>query len=92
MIANLLILFEVPALGLQLFIDGILIGAVFALAAYGMALVWGVTNIVNVCQGEFVMLGGLITVLCVEQGVRRCLPCRSRRSPSMGSAGSYSGP
>ena len=69
MIPNLLILFEAPALGLQLVIDGILIGAVFALAAYGMALVWGVTNIVNVCQGEFVMLGGLVTVLCVEQGV-----------------------
>ena len=69
MIANLLILFEAPALGLQLLIDGILIGAVFALAAYGMALVWGVTNIVNVCQGEFVMLGGLVTVLCAEQGV-----------------------
>jgi branched-chain amino acid transport system permease protein len=49
MIGNLLILFEAPALGLQLLIDGILIGAVFALAAYGMALVWGITNIVNVC-------------------------------------------
>jgi branched-chain amino acid transport system permease protein len=69
MIANLLILFEAPKLGLQLLLDGILIGAVFALAAYGMALVWGVTNIVNVCQGEFVMLGGLVTVLCIEQGV-----------------------
>src|SRR3972149_9630522 len=69
MIANLLILFEAPALGLQLLIDGILIGAVFALAAYGMALVWGVTNIVNVCQGEFVMLGGFVAVLCVEQGM-----------------------
>ncbi|MGZ8401359.1 MAG: branched-chain amino acid ABC transporter permease [Methyloceanibacter sp.] len=69
MIGNLLILFEAPALGLQLLIDGILIGAVFALAAYGMALVWGVTNIINVAQGEFVMLGGFITVLCAEQGV-----------------------
>lgn len=69
MIANILILFEAPALGLQLLIDGILIGAVFALVAYGMALVWGVTNIVNVCQGEFVMLGGFVAVLCVEQGL-----------------------
>lgn len=69
MIANLQILFEAPALALQLLIDGILIGAVFALAAYGMALVWGVTNIVNVCQGEFVMLGGLIAVLCADQGI-----------------------
>ena len=40
MIGNLLILFEAPALALQLVIDGILVGAVFALAAYGMALVW----------------------------------------------------
>ncbi|MGB6427709.1 MAG: branched-chain amino acid ABC transporter permease [Methyloceanibacter sp.] len=69
MIGNLLILYQAPALGLQLAIDGILIGAVFALAAYGMALVWGVTNIINVSQGEFVMLGGFVTVLCVEQGL-----------------------
>jgi len=69
MVGNLLILYEAPALGLQLLIDGILIGAVFALAAYGMALVWGVTNIVNVCQGEFVMLGGFIAVLSIEAGM-----------------------
>jgi branched-chain amino acid transport system permease protein len=69
MIGNLLILYEAPALGLQLAIDGILIGAVFALAAYGMALVWGVTNIINVAQGEFVMLGGFIAVIGAEQGV-----------------------
>jgi len=69
MTSNLLILYEAPALGLQLAIDGLLIGAVFALAAYGMALVWGVTNIINVAQGEFVMLGGLIAVLAAEQGV-----------------------
>jgi branched-chain amino acid transport system permease protein len=35
---------------------------VFALAAYGLALVWGVMNIINVCQGEFVMLGGYVTL------------------------------
>jgi branched-chain amino acid transport system permease protein len=69
MVANLLILLQAPEIGLQLAIDGILVGAVFALAAYGMALVWGVTNIVNVCQGEFVMLGGFIAVACAGQGV-----------------------
>jgi branched-chain amino acid transport system permease protein len=68
-IGNLLILVEAPALALQLVIDGILIGAVFALAAYGMALVWGVTNIINVSQGEFVMLGGLIAVLAADKGL-----------------------
>jgi hypothetical protein len=39
---NLLILYAAPIFSLQLLIDGLLIGAVFALAAYGMALVWGV--------------------------------------------------
>lgn len=52
------LLVDTPVLALQLVIDGVLIGAIFALAAYGMALVWGVMNIINVCQGEFVILGG----------------------------------
>jgi branched-chain amino acid transport system permease protein len=59
---NLALLFQAPSLNLQLLIDGVLIGAVFALAAYGLALVWGVMNIINVCQGEFVMLGGYVTL------------------------------
>lgn len=54
------ILFHTPLTNLQLIVDGILIGAIFALAAYGMALVWGVMNIINLAQGEFVMLGGYV--------------------------------
>jgi branched-chain amino acid transport system permease protein len=66
MLDNLSILVQAPALNLQLLIDRVLIGAVFALAAYGMALVWGVTNIINLAQGEFVMLGGFIAVACAD--------------------------
>ena len=58
--ANLQILFDAPIFTVQLLIDGILIGAIFALAAYGMALVWGVMKIINFAQGEFVILGGFI--------------------------------
>ncbi|MGH6949147.1 MAG: branched-chain amino acid ABC transporter permease, partial [Kiloniellales bacterium] len=57
---NLILLFQAPPLALQLVIDGILVGAMFALAAYGMALVWGVMNIINIAQGEFVILGGFV--------------------------------
>ena len=57
---NILILFQAPIYSLQLLIDGLLIGAIFALAAYGMALVWGVMKIINFSQGEFVILGGFI--------------------------------
>ncbi|MFN2546890.1 MAG: branched-chain amino acid ABC transporter permease, partial [Myxococcales bacterium] len=55
---NLRLLFDSPVLSVQLLIDGVLIGAIFALAAYGMALVWGVMGLINVAQGELVMLGG----------------------------------
>ena len=48
-------------LSVQLLLDGLLVGAIFALAAYGMALVWGVMNIINVSQGELVILGGFLT-------------------------------
>ena len=51
------------ALSVQLLLDGLLVGAIFALAAYGMALVWGVMNIINVAQGELVILGGFLTWL-----------------------------
>lgn len=63
------ILFQAPILSVQLLIDGILIGAVFALAAYGMALVWGVMNIINIAQGEFVMLGGYVALYAAQAGL-----------------------
>jgi len=67
--SNFDVLLVAPQFALQLLIDGMLFGAIFALAAYGMALVWGVMNIINVTQGEFVMLGGFVTVVMVKAGI-----------------------
>jgi branched-chain amino acid transport system permease protein len=36
---------------------GILLGCVFAVIAHGLNLIWGVTKVVNVAHGEFIMLG-----------------------------------
>lgn len=66
---GLQILFTAPIFSLQLLIDGILIGAIFALAAYGMALVWGVMKIINFAQGEFVILGGFVLFTLTKVGV-----------------------
>ena len=41
--------------------EGIFLGAVFALSAYGLALVWGVMNIKNLAQGDFVIMGGYLS-------------------------------
>ena len=66
---NLSLLLQAPPLGLQLVIEGILLGGVFALAAYGMALVWGVMNIINIVQGEWVMLGGFVAFALHQWGL-----------------------
>ena len=66
---GLQILFTAPIFSVQLLIDGILIGAIFALAAYGMALVWGVMKIINFAQGEFVILGGFIAFTLSNFGI-----------------------
>ena len=55
-----LLIFQVPILMVQASMDGILLGILFALIAYGMALQWGVMNIINIAQGDLVILGGYI--------------------------------
>jgi branched-chain amino acid transport system permease protein len=42
----------------QNIVYGILVGALYGLAAVGLALVFGVTKILNVAHGELMMLGG----------------------------------
>jgi branched-chain amino acid transport system permease protein len=68
-IENLTLLFQAPAISADLVINGLLVGAIFALAAYGMALVWGVMNIINIAQGELVMLGGYVTMILYWNGI-----------------------
>ena len=71
--SNLRILVEAPIFNVQLILDGLLIGAIFALAVYGMALFWGVMKIINIAQGEFVMLGGYVAVIFAQNGIHPLL-------------------
>ncbi|MFQ5795723.1 MAG: branched-chain amino acid ABC transporter permease [Candidatus Bipolaricaulia bacterium] len=45
-------------LELQVGLNGLLLGGIYALMALGMALVWGVMNIVNIAHGAYIVLGG----------------------------------
>jgi branched-chain amino acid transport system permease protein len=45
----------------QILINGILLGGLYAVMALGLALVWGVLNIVNLAHGAFIMLGGYVS-------------------------------
>ncbi len=66
---NIQILVNAPVFNIQLLLNGLSVGAVFALAAYGLALVWGVTSVKNLAQGDFVMMGGYLGYELSRHGV-----------------------
>ena len=66
---NISVLGAAPVFNVQLLLDGLFIGAIFALAAYGLALVWGVMNVKNLAQGELVIMGGYFAYVLAGWGV-----------------------
>lgn len=46
----------------QYLITGLTVGSIYAMVALGFNIIYNVTEIINLAQGEFVMLGGLIMV------------------------------
>jgi branched-chain amino acid transport system permease protein len=47
---------------LQFFFTGLTLGSIYALVALGFTMIYNATGIINLAQGEFVMLGGLLIV------------------------------
>jgi branched-chain amino acid transport system permease protein len=48
---------------LQVLVGGLLLGAVYALFASGLTLIWGMMNFINFAHGEFVMLGMYVALV-----------------------------
>jgi ABC-type branched-subunit amino acid transport system permease subunit len=46
---------------LQVLLNGILMGGLYGLMAMGLALIFGIMKIINVCHGEFILLGAYVT-------------------------------
>src|SRR5690606_36999859 len=44
----------------QVFINGLMLGGLYACIAVGFSLVWGVLNVINILHGTFVVLGSYI--------------------------------
>jgi branched-chain amino acid transport system permease protein len=54
---------------LQFLFSGLTVGAMYALAALGYALIYNASHIVNFAQGEFIMVGAITAAVLVEQGI-----------------------
>lgn len=50
----------------QVIANGVLLGSLYAVMALGLALVWGVLNIVNLAHGSFIMLGAYCSWLLFQ--------------------------
>ncbi len=42
-------------------VSGILIGSVYSLVGMGLALIWGIMDVINFAQGDYMMLGAFVT-------------------------------
>ena len=54
---------------LQFVFSGLTVGAIYALVALGFTLIYKASDIINFAQGEFVMLGGMMTVFGAQAGL-----------------------
>ena len=54
---------------LQFLFSGLTIGAIYALVALGFTLIYNASDVINFAQGEFVMIGGMVTFFALAAGV-----------------------
>lgn len=53
---------------MQFLLSGLTVGAVYALVALGFTIIYNASDVANFAQGEFVMLGGMITAFAHAAG------------------------
>src|SRR5258708_37222332 len=54
---------------LQFAFSGLTVGAIYALVALRFTLIYNSSDVINFAQGEFVMLGGMVTVFAADAGL-----------------------
>ncbi|MCI3208680.1 MULTISPECIES: branched-chain amino acid ABC transporter permease [Pandoraea] len=58
---------------LQFVMAGVTVGAIYALVALGFTIVYNASGVINFAQGDFVMLGGMVTVALIQLQVHPLL-------------------
>ena len=54
---------------LQFLFSGLTSGSVYALAALGFSIIFNASGVINFAQGEFIMLGGMVSVFLAAAGL-----------------------
>lgn len=54
---------------LQFLFSGITVGAAYALAALGFTIIYNTSSVINFAQGEFIMLGGMLSAALLALGL-----------------------
>ncbi|MEI3611302.1 branched-chain amino acid ABC transporter permease [Pseudogracilibacillus sp. SO30301A] len=54
---------------IQFIMTGLTIGSIYEIVALGFVTIYSVTKIINLAQGEFVMLGGMLMITFVGMGI-----------------------
>jgi len=54
---------------LQIFISGVNLGSIYTAVGLGIFVIYSVTRVLNLAQGSFVMLGGMLTVSLYHMGI-----------------------
>lgn len=54
---------------LQFLFSGLTSGSIYALAALGFSIIFNASGVINFAQGEFIMLGGMVSVFLAAAGL-----------------------
>jgi branched-chain amino acid transport system permease protein len=54
---------------MQFLLTGLTVGAIYALVALGFSIIFNASHVINFAQGEFVMIGGMVTVSLIAAGL-----------------------
>ena len=52
-----------PMIDLQVILNGVVLGGLYACVAVGFSLVWGVLNVINLLHGSLIVLGAYLAYL-----------------------------
>lgn len=60
---------------LAVFVDGVVQGLQLSLMAVGITLIFGLGGVLNLAHGQFAVVGGVATAICLSAGVNPVLAC-----------------